>query len=113
MEGLKDGKMVNNKCPQCKTDLERVKFDMGYGVEVESLHCKACGFNITEDNKIKTAIASLREQMSKEVKIVKVGTGLGVRFPNEVVKNYKLKKGEEVILKPEFDGIRLITEQES
>jgi len=102
--------MVNKKCPQCGTDLKKLKFDIGYGVEVESLHCKKCGFNITEDNKLKTAIDSLREQMSKEVKIVKVGTGLGVRFPNEVVKNYKLKHGEEVILKPEFDGIKLITE---
>lgn len=101
--------MATKKCPQCKTSLEKVKFDIGYGVEVESLHCRKCGFNITEDNRLKTAISSLREQMSKEVKIVKVGTGLGVRLPNEVVKSYKLKKGEEIILKPEFDGIKLVT----
>ena len=47
--------------------------------------------------------------MSKEIKIVKVGPGLGVRLPNEVVKSYKLKKGEEIVLKPEFDGIKLVT----
>lgn len=102
--------MVYNKCTQCKSNLEKVKFDIGYGVEIESLHCNKCGFNITEDNKLKTAISSLREQMSKEIKIIKVGTGLGVRFPNEVVKSYKLKKGEDIILKPEFDGLKLLTE---
>lgn len=101
--------MSINKCPQCRVNLEKVKFDIGYGVEVESLHCKKCGFNLTEDNRLKTAISSLREQMSKEIKIVKIGSGLGVRFPNEIVKNYKLKRGEDIILKPELDGLKLIT----
>lgn len=101
--------MAIKKCPQCRVNLEKVKFDIGYGVEVDSLHCKKCGFNLTEDNRLKTAISSLREQMSKEIKIVKIGSGLGVRFPNEIVKNYKLKGGEEIILKPEFDGLKLIT----
>lgn len=99
-----------NVCPQCKVNLKKINFDIGYGIEVESLHCEKCGFNITRDNNLKTAISSLREQMSKEIKIVKVGTGLGVRFPNAIVKSYKLKKGEDIILKPDFDGIKLITE---
>ncbi len=73
------------------------------------MHCKKCGFTITENNRLKTAISSLREQMSKEIKIVKVGTGLGIRLPNEVVKSYKLKKGEEIVIKPELDGIQLVT----
>ena len=101
--------MATKMCPQCKSNLEKAKFDVGYGVEVESLNCKKCGFNITENNKLKTAISSLREHMSKEVKIVKVGTGLGVRFPNEIVKSYNLKKGEEITLKPDLDGLKLVT----
>lgn len=103
--------MTNKKCPQCKTSLEKVSFDIGYGIEVESLHCRKCGFNMTEDNKLETAISSLREQMSREIKIIKVGTGLGVRFPNEIVKSYHLKKGEEILLKPELDGMKLVTNE--
>ena len=99
-----------NKCPQCRSELKNVVFDVGYGVNVESLHCDQCGFNITKDNKLKEAISSLREQMSKKIKVIKVGTGLGVRFPNEVVKNFSLKKGEEILLKPEVDGIKLMVE---
>ena len=85
-------------------------FDVGYGIEVESIHCKKCGFNITDDAKLTKALAELRQQMSKEVKIVHVGAGLGVRLPNEIVKNYNLKAGEEVLLKPEADGIKLVVE---
>jgi hypothetical protein len=102
--------MANKKCPKCKANLEKVKFDVGYGIDVESFHCKRCGFNITEGDKLKNAIGSLREQMRKEIKIIKVGTGLGIRFPNEVVKSYNLRKGEEIILKPEFNGMKLVTE---
>lgn len=97
-----------NKCPQCKSELKKTMFDVGYGINVESLHCENCGFNITKDNKLKQAITNLREQMAKEIKIIKVGAGLGVRFPNEVVKNFKLRKGEEILLKPEVDGMKLV-----
>jgi len=97
------------KCPQCNSVMKQVNFDIGYGVEVESLNCSKCGFNITKDNRLKNAISTLKEQMAKEVKIVKVGTGLGLRFPNEIVKGYKLKKGEEITIRPEVDGLKLVT----
>lgn len=102
--------MSLKQCPQCKAQLEKVKFDVGYGIKVESLHCRSCGFNITENQKLKAAIGSLREQMSKEVKIIKVGMGLGIRFPNDIVKNYRLKKGEDIHLRPEADGIKVVVE---
>lgn len=100
----------NQKCPQCKCNLKKVIFDVGYGVDVESLHCEKCGFNITEDNKLEKAISSLKEQMTKEVKVIKVGNGLGIRFPNEMVKSFKLHKGEDLLLKPEVDGLKVIVE---
>lgn len=98
------------KCSQCKSKMEKVTYDVGYGIDVESLHCKNCGFNITEDKVLTKAMSKLREQMAKEVKIVRVGTGLGVRFSNEFVKSYDLKAGENVLLKPEIDGIKLVVE---
>lgn len=96
------------KCPTCNSDMKNVKYDIGYGIEVDSLHCDKCGFNITEDKVLNKAIMSLKEQMAKEVKIIEVGTGLGIRFPNEFVKSLKLRKGEEIIVKPEIDGLKLI-----
>ncbi|MFH1072366.1 MAG: AbrB/MazE/SpoVT family DNA-binding domain-containing protein [Nanoarchaeota archaeon] len=91
--------------------MEHVKYDIGYGLSVDSLHCKKCGFNITDSKQLKTAIGSLRKQMEKEVKIIKVGAGLGVRLPNNLVKSYRLKKGEDILLRPEEDGIKLVVEE--
>lgn len=96
------------KCPTCNLGMKQVKFDVGYGIKVDSLHCDKCGFNITDDKVLNKALISLKEQMTKEVKIIEVGTGLGIRFPNEVVKSLKLRKGEEIIVKPETDGLKLI-----
>lgn len=96
------------KCPQCKSTLKKITFDIGYDIDVDSLHCEKCGFNITNENKLEAALSSLKEQMAKEVKIIKVGTGLGVRFPNAIVTSFNLKRGKEVILKPEGNGIKLV-----
>jgi len=104
------GKMESKKCPQCKAKLEKMRFDIGYGIDVESLHCRKCGFNLTEDKKLKSALQALRKQMKKEIKIIEIGTGLGIRFPNEMVKAYNLRKGEEIVVQPERDGIKLVTE---
>ena len=96
------------KCQTCKLDMKNVKFDIGYGIEVDSLHCEKCGFNITNNKVLNKALTSLKEHMAKEVKIIEIGTGLGIRFPNEIVKSLKLKKGEEIIVKPEKGGLKLI-----
>lgn len=98
------------KCTQCKSEMKKVQFDVGYGITVDSLHCQKCGFNVTQDKKLKNALGALREQMSKPVKLVRIGTGIGVRFTNDVVKNYGLKAGEKVLLKPEMDGIKFVVE---
>ncbi len=107
---LKSEELMKMKCTQCKNEMKKVRFDVGYGIEVDSLHCDKCGFNMTEDKKLSGALAELREQMSKEVKIVRVGTGLGVRLTNEIVKSYNLRRGENVLLKPEVDGVKLFIE---
>ncbi len=98
------------KCTQCKSAMEKVKFDIGYGIEVDSLHCRNCGFNLTEDEKLNAALAELRSRMSKEVTLVRVGAGVGVRLTNDLVKSYHLQAGEKVLLKPEVDGIKVVVE---
>ncbi|MBN2454767.1 AbrB/MazE/SpoVT family DNA-binding domain-containing protein [Candidatus Woesearchaeota archaeon] len=96
------------KCPQCKSEMESRIFDIGYGIKVNSLHCRKCKFNITENKRLKNAMSALRQRMSKDVKVVRIGTGLGIRFPNDIVKSYDLKKGEALTIKPEADGMKLV-----
>ncbi len=91
--------------------MKETTFDIGYNLEVNSLHCAYCGFNITEEQALEKVIHMLQEQMAKEVKVIEIGTGLGIRFPNEIVKHFKLKKGEEILVKPEKDGLKLIPAQ--
>ncbi len=88
--------------------MKETTFDIGYKLEVNALHCARCGFNITDEQVLNTAIDKLKEQMSKEVKVIEIGTGLGIRFPNELVKHFKLKKGEDILVKPEKDCLKLV-----
>ena len=96
------------KCPQCHKEMKKKVFDVGYDVEVNSLNCSSCEFNVTDETVLDQAMDRLKEQMTKEIKIIEIGAGLGIRFPNEVVKQLKLKKGEEIKMKPEKDGIKLV-----
>mgnify|MGYP001561410802 FL=1 len=95
------------ECPNCKKKMETSVFDVGYNIKVESLHCKNCGFNITEDKRLNDALSTLRKRMSKDVKIVRIGEGLGLRIPNEIVKSYNLKKGKTLSLIVEEDGLKI------
>lgn len=88
--------------------MEKVIYDIGYGIEVESLHCRKCEFNITKSKRLSKAMKMLRDNMAKDVRIVQVGTGLGLRFPNEMAKHFSLQRGKELLLKPEADGIKVI-----
>ena len=90
--------MNSKKCPQCKSQLKQKIFDVGYGVEVPSFNCSKCGFNITDEKELKKAMNSLHDRMSKVIKIIRIGNGLGVRIPNDLAKNYKLKNGEGALL---------------
>lgn len=81
--------------------MEKVKWDIGFGVVVDSLHCPECKFNVTNEKLLDKAIAQLRKRMTFERKVVRIGTGLGIRFPNELVEEYNLKHGETVRITPE------------
>ncbi len=105
---LMPSKMNDKLCPQCKNRFDATQFEVGYGISVPSLHCKNCGFNLTDDSVLTTALSKLREMMKKEVKVIRIGEGLGIRFPNDVVKNYNLAFGEDMLLVPEADGIKIV-----
>lgn len=98
------------KCPNCKNDMQKTFFDIGYGIKVMSNSCKRCGFNVTGKSTLNKAIGVLRERMKKEVKVIRVGDGLGIRFPNEFIKSYEIRKGNKLLVQPEEKGIKVFFE---
>ncbi len=95
-------------CPQCTKSMQDVVVDVGFGISVASRRCGACGFHVTDDTKLNAALGVLRQQLAKDVSLVQVGNGVGIRFPNTIVDLLLLKKGQRVHLVPERDGIRVV-----
>lgn len=97
--------MIIMRCPKCNTTMEKVKWDVGFGVLVSSFHCPKCKFNLTDEKGVNRAIIKLRKRMTFERKIVRIGTGFGLRFPNELVEEYKIGRGKLVKIFPEKERI--------
>ena len=93
------------KCPKCKENMEMVKYDLGFGIVVDSLTCPICRFNITDEKILDEAMEKIRKKMAIRIKVLSIGTGIGIRFPNEIVKNMNLKKGQEIEIIPKSNEI--------
>lgn len=76
--------------------MEKVKYDVGFGIVLDSYTCPNCHHNFTDEKILDEAIEKMRERMAIKVKILRVGTGIGIRLPNEIVQKMKLKAGQEV-----------------
>lgn len=84
------------------------RFDLGYGIRVQSKHCPNCQFNVTNEHDIARAMEKRRAQLEKSVRVVAIGDGIGIRFPKEVVAMYEIKKGLKVTLKPSKKGVEIL-----
>jgi transposase-like protein len=84
------------KCGNCGENMEKVKYDVGFGIVLDSYTCPNCHHNFTDEKILDEAIEKMRERMAIKVKILRVGTGIGIRLPNEIVQKMKLKAGQEV-----------------
>ena len=97
--------MINMKCGNCSGKMEKVKYDVGFGIVVDSYTCSNCHHNFTDEKILDRAMEKMREKMSIRVKVLKIGTGIGIRIPNEVATKMKLKNGQEVEIIPKENQI--------
>ena len=84
------------KCGNCGEKMEKVKYDVGFGIVVDSFTCPNCHHNFTDEKILDEAMEKMRKRMAIRVKVLKVGTGIGIRIPNEVVQKLRLRSGQEV-----------------
>lgn len=93
------------ECINCGNKMEKVKYDLGFGISVDSYTCSNCHHNITDEKTLDDVMKRLREKMALRVKIIRVGTGVGIRIPNEIARKMKLKQGKEVEIIPQTKQI--------
>ncbi len=96
------------RCPNCNSPLKPVKWDIGQGLFVDSLHCYTCRNNVTDERHLQEKLDEFRRRNAKDIKVVGVGEGLGIRFPNEIVEQYRIKKGVKVTVNPGKNGIEIV-----
>ncbi len=80
--------------------MEKVKYDVGFGIVVDSFTCSNCHHNFTDEKLLDEAMEKMRGKMAIRVKILRIGTGIGIRIPNEIAQKMKLKTGQEVEIIP-------------
>jgi len=88
------------KCGNCREKMKKVKYDVGFGIVIDSLTCPNCHHNFTDEKVLDEAMEKMRGKMAIKVKVLRIGTGIGIRIPNEIVQKMKLKSGQEVELVP-------------
>ena len=93
------------KCGNCGEKMEKVKYDVGFGIVVDSFTCPNCHHNFTDEKILDEAMEKMRKRMAIRVKVLKVGTGIGIRIPNEVVQKLRLRSGQEVEIIPRDNQI--------
>ncbi|MFH0837258.1 MAG: AbrB/MazE/SpoVT family DNA-binding domain-containing protein [Candidatus Aenigmatarchaeota archaeon] len=84
------------KCPECKEEMKKIKYDVGFGIVVDSLTCSICKHSVTNEEMLNNAMKKMREKMAISVKTIRIGNGIGIRFPNEIAKNMHIKQGQEM-----------------
>ena len=100
------------KCPKCNTILKEIKVNVEGAVnKVTSYQCPKCNYFEFEQESSRKVIEELRETPLKiKQKIIKLSEDrLGIYFNSNIIRSLNLKKGEEIIIKPELDGIKLVT----
>jgi len=88
--------------------MKRWAFDIGHGIAVPSRHCTHCQFNVTDEKALARGMSRRRELMSKDIRVVAIGDGLGIRFPKAFVAEFAIKKGAKLTVKPGKKGIEVL-----
>ena len=73
-------------------------------------HCTKCGEEVLDMKQLHEVAEKYRRMKKYTAKLSKWGQSIGLRIPKDLLKEYKLKQNQEVILLPEKKAIKIITE---
>lgn len=96
------------KCSECGGKLEERTAFTPENVEYSYYKCAACGEEVLNMQQLHKVAEQYRTLKRYQVKLSKWGLSLGIRIPRELVKQYKLKEEDEVVVIPDKKGIKII-----
>ena len=96
------------KCSECGGTMKELMNKTPEGVEYNYFKCVQCGEEIVNMQQLHNVANKYRIIKNYHVKLSKWGLSLGIRIPKEVVKKYKFRNNEEVIIIPDEQGIKVV-----
>lgn len=96
------------KCTECNGTMNELIDETPEGIEYKYFKCTKCGEEILNMQQLHNVANKYRTIKNYHVKLSKWGLSLGIRIPKQVVKKYRLRNNEEVIIIPEEQGIKIL-----
>lgn len=96
------------KCSECGGKFKERKAVTSEGVKYSYYRCEECREEIVNMQQLHKVAEQYRTLKRYQVKLSKWGLSLGIRIPRELVKQYKLKEEDEVVVIPDKKGIKII-----
>ena len=96
------------RCMICQGPLKEEHAKMPDGVPYTFYRCRKCGNEVLDMEQLHAVAEKYRILKKYHIKLSRWGVSLGLRIPKEVAKQYGFGEGQEVLLIPEKEGVKLI-----
>ena len=97
-------------CAKCKLEMNEKTAVLKDGVSYKHYQCPKCRDEFLDMKQLHDVAEKYRNLKRMHAKVSKWGTSLGIRIPKDLVKKYGLKSNTDVMLIPDEDGIKIISE---
>ena len=95
-------------CPKCSGKMQGKKGNTPEGVSYNYFKCTSCGEEIVNMQQLHEVADKYRLMKKYTAKLSKWGQSIGLRIPKSLLKEYSLKKDQEVTLIPEKKAIKIM-----
>lgn len=96
------------KCPECQGTMKEKIAKTPESVDYSYYRCESCGEEIVNLQQLHEVAEKYRTMKTYHAKLSTWGFSLGLRIPKDLIKKYRFKNEEEVVIIPEKKGLRII-----
>ncbi len=99
--------MNAKRCTECGKGMHPDEGVLPNGVPYRRWVC-ACGESILDMAQLQELAENYNDWKQSRAKVSRWGGSLGIRLPKALIKEHGIKAGDEVLLIPEKNGIRIM-----